>query len=145
MNCKQTQSSFDERLDGRLDAARQAQFEAHVASCSACRAQWQAYAAAWQTLARHEAIAPSFGFAARTLRRLEQPAVEPRPLLWRLPVFRWAMLAGVVVVAGLGGSMSWQHMQDRHRAEIYVHAHQDMLEDFDVIAALDDLNGENEL
>jgi anti-sigma factor RsiW len=79
MICSKTQISFDERLDGRLDAVRQQEFDAHIAACGECRCEWQAYVAAWQTLARHEAIEPSFGFVERTLRRLDEPETVVAP------------------------------------------------------------------
>lgn len=144
MNCQNVQASFDERLDDRLDAAQQAQVGAHLASCADCRRQWQAYAAVWQTLERLEPVEPSFGFAQRTLRRLEEPATETRPVFWRLPVFRLATLACLVAVISLGGWLRWKDVQDARRAEVFALT-QDRLEDFDVIVALDQISGENQL
>ena len=147
MSCRKIQSSFDERLDGRLDAVRQQEFDAHIAACAECRREWQAHAAAWQTLARHEAVEPSFGFVERTLRRLDEPETVVAPARWRLPVFRWAMLTTVVIAIGLGGRVGWRHYQGNKQAQIYVAVHEvDFFgEDFEVIASLDQLNEDNEL
>ena len=149
MRCRKIQASFDERLDGRLDLVRQQEFDAHIAGCAACRCAWQAYAAAWQTLARHEAIEPSFGFVERTLRRLDEPEAVTAPTRWRLPrkLSEWAMLTTVVIAIGLGGRVGWRHYQGVKQAQIYVSVQDaDLLgEDFDVIASLDQLNGGNKL
>ena len=65
MSCKEFQAQFNARLDERLEAAATVAFDAHRAGCAACRQEWQAYADAWQILARHEALSPSVGFADR--------------------------------------------------------------------------------
>lgn len=149
MNCRSIQASFDERLDGRLDAGRQQEFDAHIADCAECRREWQAYAAAWQTLLRHGAIEPSFGFVERTLRRLDEPETVVAPARWRLPrkLSGWAMLATVVIAIGLAGRAGWQHYRGNKQAQIYASVHEvDFLgEDFEVIASLDQLNGGNNL
>ena len=88
--------------------------------------------AAWELLGRHKGIEPSFGFVERTLRRLDEPAPVARPVFWQ-PVLHWALAAAVVVVLGVGGWTGWQRKQA------------DYLEDFDVIASLDELNGEHQL
>lgn len=106
--------------------------------------------AAWELLGRHKGIEPSFGFAERTLRRLDEPAPVTRPVFWQ-PVLHWALAATVVVALGVGGWAGWQHKQQSDqvaaaRVETYVTAQQtDYLEDFDVIAALDELNGKGKL
>jgi len=147
MNCRSIQAGFDERLDGRLDAARQREFDAHIAACAVCRREWKAYAGVWQTLAQHEAIEPSFGFVERTVRRLDEPEVVTTPTRWRLPVLRWAMLSTVVVAVGLGGWTGWQRHQGFKRAQVYASVQDANLlgDDFDVIASLDQLEGGNKL
>ncbi len=145
MSCNKIRACFDERLDGQLAPEGQRQFDAHVAACADCRHEWEAYAASWQALARHQAIEPSFGFVERTLRRLEEPASVITPGLWRLRILRWAMVASVVIVAGIGGWHGWQRGQEARRAQVYASVQQsDVLdEDFDVIATLDQLSGPN--
>jgi hypothetical protein len=99
--------------------------------------------AAWELLGRHESIEPSFGFVERTLRRLDEEPVQ-RLFWWQLPVFRWASsLALLAIVAG--SALYWQHARETRRVDAYVAAHQDSLEDYDVIASLDQLEGANKL
>jgi hypothetical protein len=106
--------------------------------------------AAWELLGRHKGIEPSFGFVERTLRRLDEPTPVTRPVFWQ-PVLRWALAATVVVALGVGGWTGWQRKQQSDqvsatRVETYATAQQgDYLEDLDVIASLDQLNGEQEL
>ena len=145
MTCKQVQASFDERLDGRVNATNQQAFDAHVASCPTCGREWKAYAALWQTLARHEGVEPSFGFTERTLRRLDEALPAAQPAFWRLALPRWAVAASLVAVLCASGLLAWQHQRAVRRAEIYAAAQQDSIEDFDVIASLDKLNGGNQL
>jgi hypothetical protein len=101
--------------------------------------------AAWELLGRHQTIEPSFGFVERTLRRLDETLVPPQRSFWHLPAFRWVSAVSLVVVLGISGSLTWRHVQDRRRAEVYAHVGQDALEDFDVIASLDQINGGNKL
>lgn len=145
MNCTEAQAKFDERLDDRLQDSVVAAFDAHLTGCAQCRAEWEAYAGAWQTLARHEPVEPSFGFAARTLRRLEESPVAKTPWFW-LPAFRWATLMVAVVAVGLGVWVGEQRATAVKRAELYSEIRNaDYLEDFDVIASLDQLSGESNL
>ncbi len=141
MSCKAIREQFDERLDGCLVQPQQAAFDAHVATCTDCRLEWQAHAGAWEALERQPGIEPSFGFVERTLRRLdERPAVE-RSWFWQ-PSVRWAALAAAVVALGVGGWVEHGRMQERSRAELYARVQQaDYLEDFDVIANLDQIEG----
>lgn len=101
--------------------------------------------AAWELLGRHKPIEPSFGFTERTLRRLAESPVETRPW-FRQPAFRWALLGATAVALTVGGWVGYQRIQQSRRVQIYVKAQQaDYLEDYDVIAFLDQLNGENAL
>ena len=147
MNCKEIQGNFDERLDNRLDAAHTAAFEAHVAACPACAAEWRAYAGAWATVGQHAATEPSVGFAERTLRRLDERLTE-RPSVWLAPLWRWALAAGLVVTLSAGGWFGWRQTHQSSakpdpQVEAYIVTQQDRLEDFDVVASLHLLNGDN--
>ena len=132
-------------MDGRLDLAKRSELDAHIASCPTCGREWNAYAAMWQTLARHQGVEPSFGFVERTLRRLDEPLPTARTMLWRLALPRWVAAAGLTVVLCVSGWLAWQHQSEVRHARIYAAAQQDSLEDFDVIASLDQLNGGNQL
>jgi len=151
MSCKQTRAKFDERLDGRLSELEQRAFDQHLASCDSCRLEWQSFAAAWKALQQHQGIEPSFGFVDRTLRRLTDPLVEPRRV-WR-PALRWAALTAAVIVLSGGIWVGHERLLAQRRVEVYAGIRQaDYLEDFDVIASLDQLtekgtenNGGNQL
>ena len=101
--------------------------------------------AAWEVLGRHQSIEPSFGFVERTLRRMEETLAGPRPRFWHLPAVRWAMVVSFMVVLGVGGWLTWQNVQANRRAEVYSRLQQDRLEDFDVIASLNQLDEGNKL
>jgi anti-sigma factor RsiW len=148
MNCGELKARFDERLDGRLDAEQQREFDAHVAACAGCRRDWQEYAAVWQTLARHEAVEPSFGFVERTIRRLDKPTPTTASLgWWQFPVFRWARLATAAVAIVLASQVGWHHYQKVRQAQVYASAQEANFlgEDLEVIASLDQLEEDNKL
>ncbi len=141
MNCQETQARFDDRLDQRLPDAERTAFDQHVAGCAVCRHQWQTYAGAWGTVHRYAAPEPSFGFAARALRQLDQPVA---PAWW--PVWRWAVLALVVIALSAGGVIIRAHRAAADRVAFYEEVQQsDCLDDYDVIAHLDQLEGANHL
>jgi predicted anti-sigma-YlaC factor YlaD len=145
MNCQSFKEQFDERLDGCLSEPQQAAFDAHVATCAGCRSEWRAYAGAWEAIQRHPGIEPSFGFAERTLRRLNEEPAPVRPWFWK-PTVRWVTLGTALVALGVGGWMEHERALDRKRAEVYAHVQQaDYLEDFDVIANLDQIEGGHHL
>ena len=145
MSCQAVNEQFDERLDGRLEKSQQAAFDAHVAACVDCHSEWQAYAGAWEVIKRQEGIEPSFGFAQRTLRRLDERSIVVRPWFWQ-PSVRWTSLAAAAVVLGVGAWVGHERTLERKRAEVYAHAQQaDYLEDYDVIANLDQIERGNKL
>ncbi len=126
MNCRKTQQWFAERLDGRLDETRQRLWEAHLADCAACRQEWADYTAAWETLGRAPAVAPSAGFVERTLRRLDDTPA-PEPGRWSL-VLRWAALAAVVTLTGWTGWVGYQRLQNERLARVYEAVRGEVLE-----------------
>jgi predicted anti-sigma-YlaC factor YlaD len=136
--CRHIRDQFDQRLEAMLDPNRLAAFDIHIASCSDCRLAWESYQAAWQLLARHKPIEPSVGFVERTLRRLDEPVHSRAPRL----ALRWLATAGAVIVISVAGLATYRHAQAQRRLSLYVEVQQaDLLEDFDVIASLDQLNG----
>jgi anti-sigma factor RsiW len=144
MSCQTIKEQFDERIDGRLRASQQTAFDEHLAGCADCRREWQAYANTWAALERHTGIEPSFGFVERTLRRLDEPQVV-RTWFWQ-PSFRWAALTATVLVLGVGAWVGRERLVEQRRADVYARVQQgDYLEDFDVIASLDQINGANKL
>ena len=98
--------------------------------------------AAWELLGRHESIEPSFGFTQRTVRRLhEQPA---RLRFWEWPVWRWAAAAGVAGLIVAGG-LVYRQASRQHKTETALIVPQDWTDDYDVIAALDQLEKKDAL
>ena len=145
MSCKAIREQFDERLDGRLAPSQQAAFDAHIGACADCRSEWRAYAGAWEVIERQPGIEPSFRFVERTLRRLDERPTAARSWFWQ-PAVRWATLGAAVVALGVGGWVKHERMSERRRAELYARVQQaDYLEDFDVIANLDQIEGGNHL
>ena len=142
MKCHDFQNEFDDRLDGRLEAMRAQTFDAHLDGCSVCRQAWQAYRMVWEVVSRQSSIAPSFGFAQRTLRRLHEQ-VERR--FWQLPVFRLATALSLLIIISVTGVMTYRQAETAQNVAAYTAAHHDHLEDFDVIVALDSLKGDPEL
>jgi len=143
MKCQTFKNQFDDRLDGRLDPVCAQEFDAHTAGCPACRQEWQAYRAMWEVVNRQPSVAPSFGFTQRTLRRLHE-RTERR--FWQVPVFRWATaLSLLAILISLTGVMTYRQAETSRRVAAYAAAHHDRLEDFDVIVALDTLEGETDL
>jgi anti-sigma factor RsiW len=145
MKCPELNDQFDERLDGRLDEMRAREFDAHVADCAPCRRDWQEYQAMWGLVAKHRTVEPSFGFAQRTLRRLQDAPANARVWFWQLPVFRWATAASLLLIISIGSFVTWQNIQSRRAAEIYAAAHQDRIDDIDVISSLDKLEPDSKL
>ena len=143
MSCQTIREQFDNRLDGRLSGPEQIAFDAHLAGCADCRREWEAYASVWQALALQKGIEPSFGFAERTLRRLTEQPVFVHPWWWWRPSIRsirLATLATTVVVVALSTWVWHERSVERKRAEIYARVQEgDYLEDYDVIANLDQL------
>ena len=142
MNCQKFQNEFDDRLDGRLAPARTEAFDTHTAGCHVCRPEWEAYRTLWDVVGRQASVAPSFGFAERTLRRLHAPA-EPR--FWQLPIFRWATALSLLALISVTGLLAHRQAESDRRVAAYAAAQHDRLDDFDVIVALDSLVGETDL
>jgi predicted anti-sigma-YlaC factor YlaD len=144
MSCRTVRQQFDARLDGRLNVSEQAAVDAHLIGCADCRSEWGAYSGVWRVLGRDEGIEPSFGFAERVLRRLNEPQVT-HGWFWRWPL-RWAALAASVVALGMGTWVAHERTLDQNHAEVYARVQQaDYLEDYDVIANLDQLKKDNHL
>ena len=142
MNCQKFQNEFDDRLDGRLDPTQAQAFDAHTAGCPACGPAWQAYRSVWEVVSRQPSVTPSFGFAQRTVRRLHE---QPARRFWQMPVFRWATALSLLAIVGGTGLAIYRQMETSRHAAVYAAVQHDRLDDFDVIVALDSLEGDTEL
>ncbi len=141
LTCRKTRALFDDRLDGRLAAAPLAAFDRHLAECADCRREWTDYQAAWDLVGQQTTVAPSFGFAERTMRRLAAPPAKAPLWNWRRS-WRWAWLGAALVAVAFAGWQVHARVIAARRAALYAMVQQqEYLEDFDVIASLDQLAG----
>ena len=104
MNCKEAYTLMHEHLDGALDEAAQAAFEAHVHGCMACAQQLDAYRQIDGMLGRMERAEAPAGFSDGVIAKLKAsgriketvPARQPARG-WSLP-WRWRVPAAAVAV-----------------------------------------------
>lgn len=96
MNCERISNALIPYMDGRADAAKRREVEAHLAGCDACRARVEEYRKLWNVLDEVSATEPSFGFDARLRARI---AAEPRRnwFAWLVPSPRLAFATAFLV------------------------------------------------
>jgi predicted anti-sigma-YlaC factor YlaD len=73
-------------IDGMLDSGEQGQLQQHLASCPACRAQWDAMRVASALLAAEPMVGPPLGFAIRVGRKLEEHHSRRRLVFNRMAI-----------------------------------------------------------
>lgn len=77
MNCQQVSENLSLSFNGRLSEAVRAEMEAHLASCTRCLAEWEAFRAVDRVLASAPVVAPPPGLPARvTVRIARREAVR---------------------------------------------------------------------
>jgi anti-sigma factor RsiW len=95
-----TESQIARAADGSLDEAELAAFDAHIASCGACRSQLDAQSAARRVLmARPIAPVRDLSAAIRATLETERPWIER--LNWRRLSLRVAPIAAALTLAAL--------------------------------------------
>jgi len=72
MNCETAESLFSDLFDGQLQPAELAEFEAHIASCSACAANYAAFERATSALRQTAAAGPDANLAASMLAAVDR-------------------------------------------------------------------------
>ena len=123
-------------VDGALPGDRQAEVEAHLASCPGCRAGRDSIARALSALsALPPPPAPAPGFEQRFYARLARQAPRHRSILDRLTVrpLRWLVPAtglAALLVAGI-----WSRQADE-RMDLEMARHLDLLENYVAVASL---------
>jgi anti-sigma factor RsiW len=99
-------------LDGLLEGRDQQRLEQHLASCSSCRAEWDAMQQVSALFEGSTQVGPPLGFAVRVERRLAEKTKQKRQLFGGLAVLTSSLsLAGVtvaVVVMIVAGIMTWR-------------------------------------
>jgi anti-sigma factor RsiW len=97
MKCEDVEKGLIALMDERATASERRDVEAHLATCSACRARLEEFRSVSNLLGELPAVEPSFGFDARVRQRV---AAEPPAgwLAWFVPQGRLA-LAAVMLVA----------------------------------------------
>jgi anti-sigma factor RsiW len=98
-------------LDGRLDPAATARFDAHIAGCEACRARFAGLRDARAALRSMPQAEPPRSFRLRAADVQAAPRVPPPPRLVRMmpalsaaAIVAFAAIAGADVLRGAGGS-----------------------------------------
>jgi anti-sigma factor RsiW len=99
-------------LDGLLEGRDQQRLEQHIASCSSCRAEWEAMQQVSALFEDSTLVGPPLGFAVRVERRLAEKTKQQRQLFGGLAVLTSSLsLAGVtvaVVVMIVVGILTWR-------------------------------------
>ena len=72
MHCKQASEMMSERLDGRLDDAEITLLEEHLATCSACQAEWRKMQALDHLLASAPMVQPPIRVRVQVMTRLSR-------------------------------------------------------------------------
>lgn len=79
-------------LDEELDAAEQAELEAHLQVCFVCRAEWQTLQAVHTLLLQAPMLSPALDFAQRTIARLPSR---------RMRVWTTTAIYGLLLLGGI--------------------------------------------
>jgi anti-sigma factor RsiW len=93
-------------LDGELSAPHKDQLHAHLASCPACRAEWDAMRAVSTLLSAEPLMPPPWGFSARVDQRIGQQMARPRRFLSGLAVVTGSLSAVAAALVLLIGVVS---------------------------------------
>ena len=76
MNCSDLRQLLIEHLDGRLDAGRDAEARAHLASCPSCSREADAHRRTWALVGRLGTIEPNPGFVQAVHARIHRSRVR---------------------------------------------------------------------
>jgi len=145
MNCEQIENHLVSYMDGRASAADRQKVEAHLATCSACRARVEEFGRLWNVLDELPATEPSLAFDSQVRQRI---AAEPRERLWSwiMPAPRFAFSLALLIALSV-----WISLRPTAMVESQVSAMQSdqdfrmikdlrVLEDYDVLSNFDPLS-----
>lgn len=151
MNCVNTQKKLVGYLDGKLTVAERRKFEAHLATCMACRERAEGFRSVWNVLDELPAVVPSPAFDSRVRASVEQ---EPRRAgfwSWIAPSPRMAFAATALLIASVWlssfqpGRMPGTHAPagaaiQSTEADFGMIKDLPVLEDYDVLTSFDALS-----
>ena len=151
MNCGHAEKNLVAYLDGKLHSAERRQFEAHLATCAACRERADGFRSVWNVLDELPAFAPSPAFDVRVRARVEQ---EPRRAgfwSWIVPSPRMAFAVTALLIASIWlssfqpGRIPTAHpsagaANQNAEAEFGMIKDLPVLEDYDVLTSFDALS-----
>ena len=107
MDCRRIQKNIGLYLSGALSDKERSRFEAHIASCPACREEVGHHEAAYRLLDRVENVTPSGDFQRKLNARIRRLHTEPTrkiSILRRMPVWvrgAAAVAACIAIAVGL--------------------------------------------
>ena len=99
-------------LDGELSANEEEQLQAHLTSCPACQAEWEAMRAVSTLLAKEPMQSAPWGFSARVDQRISQRTARPRRVFGGLAVVTGslsALAAALVLLVGVA-ALLWNRV-----------------------------------
>lgn len=134
-------------IDGALSPEALAAARRHVDGCAACGAELARLQAGVASLrAGSPAPEPSPYFAARLAARLAAEPPPRRGLASLLRTPRWAIaFAGAAALALAGGVVAQRVHRERRAVEIAVAERLELLENYEVVASVGDVDGEDDV
>jgi predicted anti-sigma-YlaC factor YlaD len=113
------------RLDGLLEDPDRHRLDRHLASCTACRSEWEGMQRISALFERSDMIGPPLGFAVRVERQLEAQTKKRRQLFGGLALVTSSLsLAGVTVAVVLMlvlGIIAWNRFDSSPAMEQGTH------------------------
>jgi anti-sigma factor RsiW len=101
-------------LDGLLEDPDRHRLDEHLASCAACRSEWEAMQQVSALFEHSAMVGPPLGFAIRVERRLEAQTKKRRQLFGGLALvtssLSLAAVTAVVVLALVLGIVAWNRL-----------------------------------
>ncbi|GEM_PF-1553286 len=110
MPCAAITEWMGDHLDGRLDAARVRELEAHLATCEACRREWEDLQQTVALIRELPPVTPPADLLQSVHQRLARQRHSRRVVFWRvlnLPQTRVALAASCVILVGIT-SLRWR-------------------------------------
>ena len=107
-NCQVYRRWMSLKLDGMLDQDQERALQAHLATCAACRAEWETLQCVSRLLAEQPMIPAPTGFMARVERRLTaERAAKRRAVVGAAALALGALGLATLVLSSLAGLIVW--------------------------------------